>query len=89
MDNMETVQKDLKNKLLGRIDEVHDDVKDLRKIVDSNLESISNELLAKSTKECLWSINILKNIVFFLFLGGEICQCVNYDAGFFSVAIVT
>ena len=53
MDNMETVQKDLKNKLLGRIDEVHDDVKDLRKIVDSNLESISNELLAKSTKECL------------------------------------
>ena len=25
MDNMETVQKDLKNKLLGRIDEVHDE----------------------------------------------------------------
>ena len=58
MDNMATVQKDLKNKLLGRIDEVHDDVKDLRKIVDSNLESISNELLAKSTKECLQSENI-------------------------------
>ena len=52
MKNMENVQKDLKNKLLGRIDEVHDDVKLLRKIVDSNMEDIANELMAKSEKEC-------------------------------------
>ena len=51
MKNMENVQKDLKNKLLGRIDEVHDDVKLLRKIVDSNMEDIANELMAKSEKE--------------------------------------
>ena len=51
MKNMENVQKDLKNKLLGRIDEVHDDVKLLRKIVDSNMDDIANELMAKSEKE--------------------------------------
>ena len=50
MRNVESVQRDLKNKLLGRIDEVHDDVKLLRKVVDNNLEDIANDVLAKSTK---------------------------------------
>ena len=50
MENLESVQRDLKNKLLGRIDEVHDDVKQLRQIVDTNLEDIANELMAKNSK---------------------------------------
>ena len=50
MENLESVQRDLKNKLLGRIDEVHDDVKELRQIVDTNLEDIANELMAKNSK---------------------------------------
>ena len=50
MENLESVQRDLKHKLLGRIDEVHDDVKQLRQIVDTNLEDIANELMAKNSK---------------------------------------
>ena len=50
MENLEGVQRDLKNKLLSRIDEVHDDVKQLRQIVDTNLEDIANELMAKNSK---------------------------------------
>ena len=50
MENLQSVQRDLKNKLLGRIDEVHDDVKQLRQIVDTNLEDIANELMAKNSK---------------------------------------
>ena len=50
MENLEGVQRDSKNKLLSRIDEVHDDVKQLRQIVDTNLEDIANELMAKNSK---------------------------------------
>ena len=35
---------------LQSLDEVHDDVKQLRQIVDTNLEDIANELMAKNSK---------------------------------------
>lgn len=53
---MEQSRKDLRNKLLGRIDEVQDDVKQIKQLVDTNLDDVANKLLAKSTKETVTSI---------------------------------
>ena len=50
-DNIEQSQKDLRNKLVGCIDEVQDDVKQLKQLVDTNLDDMANKLLAKSTKD--------------------------------------
>ena len=56
IDNVEQSRKDLRNKLLGRIDEVQDDVKQIKQLVDTNLDDVANKLLAKSTKETVTSI---------------------------------
>ena len=51
LDNIDQSQKDLRNKLVGRIDEVQDDVKKLKQLVDTNLDDMANKLLAKSSKD--------------------------------------
>ena len=51
LDNIDKSQIDLRNKLVGRIDEVQDDVKKLKQLVDTNLADMANKLLAKSTKD--------------------------------------
>ena len=51
IDSVEQSRKDLRNKLLGRIDEVQDDVKQIKQLVDTNLDDMAKSLLAKSTKD--------------------------------------
>ena len=63
MGDFSTLYPSPRHKLIGRIDEVQDDVKQIRRLIDANLSELTKKLLAKNTKDrshCIISKSILK-----------------------------